>query len=304
MLDPHIQGLLKAMADSGFALPDPITPTSLRAALDNPIPGPSVDIAVQKNLTIDASGVAIAGRFYHPAPGQILPITLFFHGGGWVHGTLDMYDRLCASLAIKAGCAVLSIDYRLAPEYPFPAAWEDAAASLEWVKSNYHDLGIDAKRIAIAGDSSGGNIAAAASQAAAGDSAVLHQLLFYPALDGRCKTPSFDAAHAGFLSSEQMRWYWDQYAPGKLRLDMRASPALATDMSNLPPATIIVAGNDPLYSEGVAYANAMKKAGIDVALYDFPTAIHGFVSMLGLVPLADEAILKAAEALKTAFKKA
>lgn len=303
MIDPHIQGLLQAMAESGFALPDPITPASLRAVLDNPIPGPDVDIAEQRELTMEAREVTIAGRLYHPAPGQILPVVLFFHGGGWVHGTLEMFDRLCATLAVKASCAVVSVDYRLAPENPFPAAWEDAMASLRWVKTNSSELGVDANRIAIAGDSSGGNLAAATAQAVAGDSAVVHQLLFYPALDGRCASPSFDADHIGFLSAEQMRWYWDQYAAGELRSDVRASPALADDLSGMAQATVIVAGNDPLYSEGVAYANAMQRAGVDVTLHDYSGAIHGFASLLGVVPLADEAVMKAAAALQAAFKK-
>lgn len=300
-IDPHIQGILEAMAESGFALPDSITPASLRAILDNPIPGPPVDIAKQRDISIEAKDRKLSGRLYHPAPDEILPVVLFFHGGGWVHGTLDMFDRLCAELAVQANCAVISVDYRLAPENPFPAAWEDALMSLQWVKDNHAKLGVDANRIALAGDSAGGNIAAAAAQAAAGDPSIVHQLLFYPALDGRCETPSYNDNHAGFLSAAQMRWYWDNYAPGDLRLDPRASPALAPIPSNTAPATIIVAGNDPLHDEGVAYASSLKSVGVDAALHSFPGAIHGFASLLGLVPLADEAVTAAGAALRKAF---
>lgn len=303
MIDPHIQGLLQAMAESGFALPDPITPSSLRATLDNPIPGPTIEIAKQDNISIPAENRSIGARLYHPAPDHVLPVVLFFHGGGWVHGTLDMFDRLCAVLAVRANCAVVSVDYRLAPEHPFPAAREDAIASLRWVKENHSELGVDANRIALAGDSAGGNLAAAAAQTTVGDSAIVHQLLFYPALDGRCNTPSFEADHVGFLSAEQMRWYWEQYAPGVLREDVRASPSLADTLSNLAPATIIVAGNDPLHDEGVAYARALEQEGVEVALLDYDGAIHGFASLLGLVPLADEAVTKAAEALSAAFEQ-
>ena len=301
MIDPHIQGLLQAMAESGFALPDPITPSSLRATLDNPIPGPPVEIAKQVDISITAEKRSIGGRLYHPAPGQVLPVVLFFHGGGWVHGTLDMFDRLCATLSSHANCTVVSVDYRLAPEHPFPSAWEDAAASLHWVKTNHDELGIDPRRIALAGDSAGGNLAAATAQLAIGDQSVIHQLLFYPALDGRCNSSSFNAEHVGFLSSEQMQWYWEQYAPGELREDARVSPSLSTDLSGLAPATIIVAGNDPLHDEGVAYARSLEQVGVEVALYDYPGAIHGFVSLLGLVPLADDAVEKAAKALQAAF---
>ena len=269
--------------------------------LDNPIPGPAVDIAEQRNAQIKTDGREIAARLYHPAPDTNLPITIFFHSGGWVHGTLDMFDRLCATLATQSECAVLSVDYRLAPENPFPAAWDDAKAALHWVKDNHGTLSVDANRIALAGDSSGGNLAAAIAQDAAGDSALVHQLLFYPALDGRCGTDSFNAGHAGFLSAEQMRWYWDQYAEAEMRNEPRVSPVLGSIADNLAPATIITAGNDPLHDEGVDYADALKAAGVTVSLIDYPGAIHGFASLLGLVPLADEAVSKAAANLRAAF---
>ena len=301
MIDPHIRGLLKAMAESGFALPDPITPASLRATLDNPIPGPPVDVAETRDLSIDTGSHILAGRLYHSAPDEILPVVLFFHGGGWVHGTLETHDRLCAILAVQAKCAVVSVEYRLAPEHPFPAAWDDAMSSLEWLKAQSAELGIDVKRIALAGDSSGGNIAAAAAQASAGDKAVIHQLLFYPALDGSCSSPSYDEDHHGFLSAEQMRWYWEQYAPGELRGDPRASPAIASISSDTAPATIIVAGNDPLHDEGVAYAKALKAASVSAALHDYSGAVHGFASLFGIVPLGDEAVLTASAALRKAF---
>lgn len=301
MIDLHIQGLLAAMAESGFQLPDPLTPASLRSALDNPIPGPAVEIAAQRDVSLELEGREISARLYHSKPDETLPIALFFHGGGWVHGTLDMFDRLCATLAVQANCAVLSVEYRLAPENPFPAAWDDAIASLQWVKDHPGDLKIDPNRIALVGDSSGGNLAAAVAQAAAGDPAIVHQLLFYPALDGRCDTPSYNKDHAGFLSSAQMRWYWNNYAPGNLRNDPRAAPALGSIPANVAPATIIVAGNDPLYDEGVDYARALEEAGIAVALHDYPGAIHGFASLLGLVPVADEAVATATTALRGAF---
>jgi len=303
MIDPIIQEMLNAMTASGFGLPDPLEAASLRAMLDAPFPGPPVEIAEKRNIVIEARGSLLPGRLYHPAPDEILPVTLFFHGGGWVHGTLDTHDRLCAALAVQAGSAVVSVDYRLAPEHPFPAAWEDAVTALRWIKDHHSALGVDPGCIAVAGDSAGGNLTAALAQTAAGDPAVVHQLLFYPVLDGACATPSFAEDHPGFLSSEQMQWYWDQYARGDLRADPRASPAAGSVAIGTPSATIIVAGNDPLHDEGVAYSEALELAGVPVALYDYPGAIHGFASLFGIVPIADEAVSTAAASLRAAFAK-
>ena len=301
MIDPDIQALLDAMAEGGFQLPDPLEASALRTMLDAPIPAPPVEIAERRDLRIESDGRAIAGRLYHPAPGENPPAILFFHGGGWVHGTLDTHDRLAAILAAQTRCALISVDYRLAPEHRFPAAWEDALASLRWIKQNHSDLGIDASRIALAGDSAGGNLAAALAQKVAGDPAIKHQLLFYPAVDGRCRSPSFDTDHPGFLSAAQMRWYWDQYAPGDLRPDPRASPASASIASGTAPATIIVAGNDPLHDEGITYAAKLQDAGGSADLHAYPGAIHGFASLFGMVPLADEAVRTGAAAMKAAL---
>lgn len=303
MIDPHIQGMLDSMAESGFALPDPLEATALRTFLDAPIPAPPVEIAESRDVLIELEDRSLRGRLYHSISGEKLPVVLFFHGGGWVHGTLDTHDRLAAILAVQAHCAVVSVDYRLAPEHPFPAAWDDALASLQWLKTQGDSLCVDISRIAVAGDSAGGNLAAALAQAVTGDPAVLHQLLFYPVLDGRCGTASFERDHPGFLSTAQMRWYWDQYAAGYLRSDPRASPAEARVATDTASATIVVAGNDPLHDEGVAYAKALQAADVPVALHSYPGAIHGFASLFEMVPLADDAISVAADALRAAFAK-
>ncbi|WP_246202805.1 alpha/beta hydrolase [Sphingomonas lacunae] len=297
--------MLDTMAQAGFALPDPLEPASLRAFLDVPIPGPAVDIAERCDLAIGCEGRQLPARLYHPEPDQVLPLILFFHGGGWVHGTLDTHDRLAATLANETRCAVLSIGYRLAPEHPFPAAYDDALAAIAWAKSEAARLGIDAGRMAVAGDSAGGNLAAAAAQSLAGDLAICHQLLFYPALDASCSTPSFQTEFPGFLSARQMRWYWDQYAPDRvgeaLASDQRASPLAGPISPYVAPATIVVAGNDPLHDEAAAFAAKMEAAGVAVALHSYPGGIHGFASMVGMVPLADEAVSAAASALRTAL---
>ena len=302
MIDPHLQAVLDAMVQAGFALPDPLEAEALRALLDVPIPGPAIEIAERRDLATDSDGRRIPARLYHPEPGAILPLTLFFHGGGWVHGTLETHDRLAAVLAKEAGCAVLSVAYRLAPEHPFPAAYEDALAAIHWARGAAAVLGVDANRIALAGDSAGGNLAAAAAQSLAGDPAIRHQLLIYPALDASCSAASFGTEFPGFLSSAQMRWYWDQYAPDRngrnLASDGRASPMTGPIAPDMPSATIIVAGNDPLHDEAVAYAERLHAAGVQTALQSYPGAIHGFASLVGLVPLANEAVSAAAEALR------
>ena len=302
MIDPHLQAVLDAMVQAGFALPDPLEAEALRNYLDVPIPGPAVEIAERRDLVIDSEHRRITARLYHPEPGVILPLTVFFHGGGWVHGTLETHDRLAAALAREAGCAVLSVAYRLAPEHPFPAAYDDALAAIHWAVGVAADLGVDPARIALAGDSAGGNLAAAAAQSLAGDPAIRHQLLIYPALDASCSAPSFGTEFPGFLSSAQMRWYWGQYAPDRngetLASDWRASPMAGLIGPDTPSATIIVAGNDPLHDEAVAYAHKLQAAGVQTALQSYPGAIHGFASLVGLVPLADEAVLAAAMALR------
>jgi len=303
MLDPHIEGLMRAMAESGFSLPDPLEAGAMRAMLDAPMPAPPVEIAEARDVTIDAPAGAIRGRLYRPGAGR-LPLVVLFHGGGWVHGTLDTHDRLGRALARDADCAVLSVDYRLAPEHRFPAAIDDAVAAVRWARANAEQLGVDAAHYAVAGDSAGGNLAAAVAQILAGtDEAPTHQLLFYPVLDGRCASASFAVEAPGFLSPAQMRWYWDQYAPGDARLDPRASPALAPVAATLAPATIVVAGNDPLHDEGVAYAEALKAAGVPVMLHDAAGGIHGFISLFGMIPIADKALAVGTSALRAALRR-
>lgn len=305
MIDPHLNAMLDAMERAGFTLPDPLDAIALRTMLDAPIPAPPVEIAERQVVAIESKNASIPARLYHPQPGSLLPLTVFFHGGGWVHGTLETHDRLAATLANEAQCAVLSVDYRLAPEHPFPAAYNDAIAAVEWAKANAAQLGIDAGRIALAGDSAGGNLAAAAARSLAGDPALRHQLLFYPALDASCAAKSFDAEHPGFLSSAQMRWYWDQYAASGNRRELadnpHASPAAGAVSPDTPKATIVVAGNDPLHDEGASYAEKLRAAGVSATLLSYPGAIHGFASLIGMVPLADEAVAAASAALRDSF---
>lgn len=302
-IDPYLQAVVDAMRESGFRLPKPIDAEGMRAVLDNPMPGPLVEIAVRRDLKVPGAGGPIAARLYHPAPEQSLPLVLFLHGGGWVVGSLDTHDRLAAELAARSRCALLSIDYRLAPEHPFPAALEDCLAVASVLPELAADLGLRSDRYAVAGDSAGGNLAAAMAIALAGTGeAPAHQLLLYPVLDADFTTGSYrDAPAEGFLVPEMMHWFWDQYAPASLRRDPRAAPLRAKDLSRVAPATILLAGNDPLHDEGAAFALRLREAGVPVALYDYAGGIHGFASLIGMAPIADEAVAVAAAALREAL---
>ncbi len=303
MIDPTLQAILDAMNASGFTMPDPLEAVAMRALMDQPFPAPPVDVAERRDVVFDAPAGPIAARLYHPRPGTMLPVTLFFHGGGWVLGNLETHDRLAAGLAAGTDCAVLSVAYRLAPENPFPAGLDDCTYVAENLASLAPALGIDARRFAVAGDSAGGNLAAAvALRLRAGPLRPVHQLLMYPVLASDLTTPSYrNAPEDGFLTTKMMQWFWQQYVANPATAGPLAAPLRAPTLVGLPPATIILAGVDPLHDEGEQYAAALRAAGVTVTLRDFPTAIHGFVSFLGLAPIADEAMALAAAELRKAL---
>jgi acetyl esterase len=304
MIDPVLQQLMDAMAASGFALPDPITPVSLRAVLDAPFPVEPIAIAEVRDVQVAGGDGPIPARLYHPKPGETLPVTVLIHGGGWVVGTLDTHDGLARVLARETGCAILSLGYRLAPEHPYPAPLDDCLAAIAELPSRAAEFGVRAEGYAVAGDSAGGNLAAAVALALAGKpNAPVHQLLFYPAVDTRFDTPSYLAApDEGMLTIGMMRWFWAQYI-GDAEPDALAAPLRAASLAGLAPATVIVAGNDPLHDEGFAYAVKLREAGVPTDLHSFSGAIHGFASFFGIAPIADQAIALAAGSLRAAFQR-
>jgi acetyl esterase len=227
-----------------------------------------------------------AGRLYVPTdattPGALL---VFFHGGGWVYGDLDSHDPPCRFLAERSGVRVLSVDYRLAPEHPFPAAYDDAVAAYRWVTENAASLGADATRLGVGGDSAGGNLAAvAAIEAARAGLPLAFQLLVYPATDASRRTESRRLfGHDLYLTEEFMDRSLEQYAPDPAqRSDPRVSPLLADLPAGLAPAYITTAGFDPLRDEGEAYARRLSEAGVEVELRRFPDQIHGFLNVVGV----------------------
>jgi acetyl esterase len=248
---------------------------------------------------------SIALRLYrgaNTAGNEALPVQVYYHGGGWVLGDLDSHDWVCRSVANAAKCAVASVDYRLAPEHVFPAAFDDALAATEWVAANAALLRVDAKRMSVGGDSAGGNLAATVALAlrARGTISLRAQILTYPIVD---LTAAYDERFASgvFLTNDRMRAYTDLYVPDVAqRKDLRGSPWFAPSLKGLPPALVILAGFDPLYDEGAAYATRLQKEGVPVTVKAYPGQMHGFVSRAKVLPKAYDAIADIAAMLKAA----
>lgn len=258
--------------------------------------GPTVDRVADR--CIDGPGGELPVRVYWPeSPAERanapLPALVFCHGGGWVLGTLDSADDLCREFATRVGTVVLSIDYRLAPEHPFPAAVEDVWAAVEWARDNAESLGIDPDRLGVAGTSAGGGLAAAtALRARERDVSLAVQVLCYPILDRDFDTPSYrEHADAALLSRADMAWFWDQYlADPSDADDPLAAPLRAETLVGCPPAVIATAGHDVLRSEGVAYADRLRAAGVETRHCHYPSLAHGFLSLTGNVPRAAAAM--------------
>jgi acetyl esterase len=266
--------------------------------------------AVQRvtDHAIAAGTTRITVREYQPLQNNAtapLPALLYLHGGGWTIGDLETHDVLCRSLCNQAQCVVLSVDYRLAPEHPFPAAYDDTLAAFNWAVTEAQALGIDASRIAIGGDSAGGNLAAAAC-IGLHDKPVqpAFQLLIYPATDMRAVAPSHQRNGQGYLlTSDSIAWFTAQYLPHAANADdWRASPLLASTHANLPPAMVITAGFDPLRDEGLQYADALSAAGVATEYLCFERQIHGFITMGRVLREANTAISLCALALRAALK--
>jgi acetyl esterase len=261
--------------------------------------GPPYPVGEVRDLLIEGEQPLRARHYATPReePGTP-PLLVFFHGGGFVFGDLDTHDGLCRLLCRHAGVHVLAVDYRLAPEDPYPAAVDDAIAALRWAFEHAERLGADPGRVAVGGDSAGGNLAAVATLIAAreGPAVPALQLLIYPATDLVGRRPSRDLFAEGFfLTSVEMDWFKEQYVPaGTDETDARVSPLLADDLSGLAPAIVATAGFDPLRDEGEDYARALSAAGNRVILRRFPGLIHGFASATGVSRSSRHAVVELA----------
>lgn len=250
----------------------------------------------------DADGVRVRVFVPKDAPEEPLPCVLWIHGGGWILGTIDAHDALCRALCNAAGAVVVSVDYRLAPEHQHPAQLEDCSRALAWLLREAPTLGGDPARVAVAGDSAGGNLAAVVARRFRSD--LRFQLLVYPAVDARCSTPSYETcgSEAYGLSREHMAFCWEAYAPGEeAKRDPDVSPLLADDLAGLPPALVICAEYDPLKDEGLAYAERLREAGVAARAVCLDGMVHGFFRWRGGVDAAHDAMSEAAEALHDAF---
>ncbi|MGE5282684.1 MAG: alpha/beta hydrolase [Chloroflexota bacterium] len=307
-LAPDIQMLLRLSALEGeHSLVEGRSVERARAERRAEAPvvaGPPRPMGRVEALSIPGPAGAIGARLYvaldSPPPPQ--PLLVYCHGGGWVIGDLDTHDAVCRFLADRGGCRVLSIEYRLAPEHPFPAPLEDAVAAFEWAAGHAAEIGADPERIAVGGDSAGGNLSAAVClhERDSGGPRPAMQLLLYPPTDAAGGQASRELFAEGFLLTRgDMEWFEAHYLPeGCDHEDPRVSMMRAKDVSDLPPACVVTAGFDPLRDEGETYAERMREAGVTVALRRYPSLIHGFANLTAICPSARSAMLEVAGSLR------
>lgn len=312
MLHPHARALLNLMEERGVPPIHTLSPTDARALyrdrrqLMQPDPP---EVSLVRELSADGPHGPIPVRLYRPfgmGTDAILPALVFYHGGGFVIGDLETHDTLCRMLANRAGCAIVSVDYRLAPEHIFPYAVDDCLAATYWVLHNATAQKIDGSRVAVGGDSAGGNLAAVVSQIArdAGDLPITFQLLINPITDGRRTAPSHKENAQGYmLTSDTLDYFSNHYIPDKGQLtNVRVSPQLNTNLKNLPPALILTAGYDPLRDEGLEYGQLLTNAGNNATVINFPRQIHNFLLMGRVNGEADAAINLCADELRRALR--
>ncbi len=303
-LDQATTALLEQLAASGTKPLHEMTVTEARgltAALGE-LYGPGPEVARAEDVTIPSDHGGIPARVLVPE-GTPRGVVVYLHGGGWVIGALPDFETLCRKLAVGSGCVVVSVDYRMAPEHPYPAAAEDAWTAVRWVAGNSASLtgGADDVPLTVLGDSAGGNLAAVVARRARdeGGPAIALQVLVYPVTDCDLDNDSYsDPANQLMLSRDSMVWFWDLYAPDPARRsEPDASPARAVDLAGLPPAVVLTAEHDVLRQEGEAYAAALEAAGVPVRAQRFDGQMHGFFSMTGVLPGSDAALAVVLEAL-------
>ena len=302
-LDPDIQALLGDGGDDDGPAFSLGVAESRAAEYDFiELCGPEEPVASVVDRTVAVDGGEIGVRVYTPEGAGPFPGLVYFHGGGWVAGDLNTMDRPCRTFANGAGCVVVSVDYRCAPESRFPTAANDSFAATKWIAANAAELGIDPSRIAVGGDSAGGNLAAVVSQMArdAGGPPIVFQLLIYPVTDHAFDTPSYrDLADGYGLTLPMMEWFWEQYlADPADGANPYASPIRAASLAGLPPAAVFVAAYDPLRDEGIAYAEALRAAGVTAEATTFAGLVHGYLQMGAVSDVARQAVADTVEALR------
>lgn len=307
-LDPQAKAILDLLESQGgpqlHEMPVPLARQAMSAMAG--LQPSVIEVAKVEDRKIPGPAGDLPARVYTPAGTAPFPVLVYFHGGGWVLGGLDTHDGTCRDLANRARCVVVSVDYRLAPENKFPAAAEDCYAATVWAARNAASIGGDPSRIAIGGDSAGGNLTAVVALMARDRKGpkLCFQLLIYPVTDSACDTPSYTENAEGYLlSREAMLWFWNHYTRDERdKVDPQAAPLRAENVGGTAPALVITAELDPLRDEGEAYARRLEAAGVPVKLSRYDGMIHGFFGMTALVDQAKAAMDEAAGALRQAFE--
>jgi acetyl esterase/lipase len=322
-LDPQAQKLIETLDALDLPVAGIAAPAELRRSLRERSAGlPREHVASVRDHRVPVQGGEIVVRVFTPrltaqsvgtmagspgnrSTGSPLPVMVYFHGGGWVVGDVDTHEAICRTLANAASCVVASVDYRCAPEFRYPTAAEDAHAATCWIAEHAGELGVDARRLALCGDSAGGNLAAVVPLMARdrGGPRVALQVLVYPVTDCDLDTPSYRENATGYiLTREGMCWYWDQYAPGLAeRREPYASPLRASSLAALPPALVITAEYDPLRDDGELYARRLAEAGVPVTLSRYPGMVHSFFRLTNVMDAARAAVREVADALEKAW---
>ena len=311
-LDPQVRALLERIAAAGAPALHTVSAPEARILYDRyrkPLQPAVPEVALAEDSSFSGPAGTVPVRLYRAAgthADEVLPVLVYFHGGGWTFGDLDSHDIVCRSIANQVRGALVSVAYRLAPEHKFPAAVEDCIAATRWVGAEAKHLRVDASRMAVGGDSAGGNLAAVVALALRGEEPKLAlQLLIYPAVDQRCDQPSHHRCAKGFLlDRDGILWCRGNYLRDDSDIgDWRASPLLAPDHRGLAPAYIITAGFDPLLDEGAAYADKLTAAGVPVTYECFEGMVHGFITMSGALAAGNHALYRCGMMLRQAYAR-
>lgn len=307
--DPATAAVFSKIAASDMPPYESLTPTEARKVYgETSSVAEMAEVAVAETLALsfDVDTGPIAMRLYRaePSNGEPQPVILYFHGGGFVIGDLETHDRICRALCAASGAALLAVDYRLAPEHPFPAAVDDSVAAFDWLVANAAKHDLDVKRISVAGDSAGGLLAAYVAQIARDrDISLTAQLLYYPVVDMTMSYPSYtEHAETPPITTDVLKWFWDHYLgespSGDTLSDPKASPIRAASLAGVAPAFVMTAGLDPLRDEGEAYARRLSQEGVEVVYQCCFGTIHGFMRLGAIVPAAHDVIAASASFVK------
>jgi acetyl esterase/lipase len=304
-LDPQAQRVMEQIAALGLPPNHLVSPEQARLNMKSRPRAAGPEVAKVEDRRISALGLEVPVRIYTPTGPGPFPIVVWFHGGGWVVGDLDTADATARHLTVGASCVTVSVDYRLAPETKFPGPADDCYAATVWAAQNAARMNGDARRIAVGGDSAGGNLAAAVSLMARdrGTPALAFQLLVYPVTAWDFDTPSYRNNAEGYmLTRDGMRWYWDHYLQTPADAENPyAAPLLAKNLGGVPPALVITAAYDPLCDEGEAYAKRLQEAGVTTTCTRYDGMIHGFFGMPTLMDQGKQAVDEATAALRKAL---